>query len=67
MITNIHFVIFVSYLKPNFTKKYFTNNIIKQVIDQFRFKLRLNNTPINHDFESSEVDLFSQIKWCITP
>lgn len=48
------FLFLVSEFNHNFTNKYFINNIISQVIDQFRFKSRQNNTLMNHNFESSK-------------
>jgi len=40
-----HFL-FVFEFKPNFTYKYFINNIINQIIYQFSFKSKPNNTSM---------------------
>jgi hypothetical protein len=54
MITYAHFLILLSEFKPNLTNKNIINSIINQVIDCFCFKPRLNNTPMNPNFERSE-------------
>jgi len=44
--------------KLNFTDKYFINSIINQVIDNFYFKSRLNNTTtMNPNFDSGEFEI----------
>jgi hypothetical protein len=53
VIAYVHLLV-VFELKLNFTSKYFINNIINQIIDQFNFKSRLNNTAINSNFENNE-------------
>jgi hypothetical protein len=49
MIIYPHFLLFRSKFKLNLTNK----NIINQVIYWFYSKSKLNNTPMNHNFESS--------------
>jgi len=54
MITHSYFPLLVFEFKPKFIDKYSNNYIINQVIDQFCFKSRPNNTPTNLSFENSE-------------
>lgn len=56
MIRYACFILLVSEFKHNFTDKYFINYIISQVIDQFRFKSRQNNTLMNPNFENSKFE-----------
>jgi hypothetical protein len=58
MITYTHFLLLIFEFKPNFTDKYLINNFINQVINQFCFESRPNNTPLGPSFESIE---FGQI------
>jgi len=54
MINCTHFLIFVSEFNPDFEDKCFMNYVTNQVIRIFCFKLNLNNTHVNINFESSE-------------
>jgi len=58
MITYKHFLLLIFEFKHNFKNKYLINNIINQVIRQFCFESRSNNTPMSTSFERIE---FGQI------
>jgi len=58
MITYPHFLLLLFLLflvfefKSKFTYKYLINNIINQVVDQFCFESRPNNTSMSSSFEN---------------
>jgi len=55
IIIYIHFLLNVSQFNHNFTDKYFINNIINLIINNFCFILRLNNnTSINASFDGGK-------------
>jgi len=53
----MHIILFFEF-KSNFTNKSLINHVINQVIGQFYFESRPNNTPMSPSLESGE---FGQI------
>jgi len=54
MITHAHFLLVFKF-KSNFTDKSLINNVINQLIGQFYFESRPDNTPINPSLESKSI------------